>query len=169
MVIKRIENDIFNNAKKMGYKNIWFVGFSLGGLNSLLFYKEYANEICGVVLLAPYLADKVLTKEIQKMDGIKNWQSGHLTNVTQVNEVNHQLDHLWMWLKEQDKKNYLDKIFLGYGNQDRYVESHKILSDLLPRKNIMSIEGEHGWKTGRKLWQKQLISWKQTGLLKPCR
>ena len=50
-VIERIEKDIFQDVKKMGYKNIWFVGVSLGALNSLLFYKKHIKQICGVVTL----------------------------------------------------------------------------------------------------------------------
>ena len=62
------------------YKNIWLTGVSLGGLNSLLFYKKHAKNICGVVLLAPYLGDKVITDAIQNAGGLKNWQPDHFNN-----------------------------------------------------------------------------------------
>lgn len=171
-VTERIEKDVFKNAIKSRYKNIWFVGVSLGGLNSLLFYKKHAKDICGVVALAPYLAGKVLTKELQKAGGIKNWSPVYIDNSKEVddNEIMYRnLQKLWIWFKDQDRKNNLKQIFIGYGDEDRYIDTQKLFSVLLPVNNITVIAGKHKWKTGRKLWLKQLSMQAETGLLKPCR
>ena len=69
-VVERIEKRNINEVIKMGYKNIWFVSVSLDALNPLLFYKKHEKVICGDVALAPYLGDKVLTKELSKMDSM---------------------------------------------------------------------------------------------------
>ncbi|MCW8900078.1 MAG: hypothetical protein OQK75_08045 [Gammaproteobacteria bacterium] len=173
MVVERIEQDIFNPAIKNGYKNIWFVGVSLGALNSLLFYKKYEKDICGVVVLAPYLGDKVLTEEISNMGGIENGKPAVLVEnngrYKDKKIVDRQLQQLWFWFEEQKSKNNLNKIFIGYGNEDRYVEVQSLFSGILPKQNVTMIKGEHEWKTGRKLWQQQLSSRFETGLLKPCK
>jgi len=171
-VIKRIETDVYFPAMKTGYKNTWFVGVSLGGLNSLLFYEKYAEDICGVVLLAPYLGDKVITNAIKKAGGIHRWEPDHIDNPNDIKNkelVDLRAQNLWRWIKRQKKSNTLQNIYLGHGAQDRYAEAHKLLANFLDDKNVTVIEGKHEWKTGRKLWQKQLAERSGSGLLKPCR
>ena len=165
MMVERIEVDILKQAKKAGYNNIWLVGVSLGGLNSLLFYRKHHKEICGVVVLAPYLADKDLTKELKLAGGIKNW---HPKSVIDKEVINQQLQFLWVWLKEQDNKNTLSQIYIGYGDKDKYAEANEFLVARLDKKNVTVISGAHEWKTGQILWQKQLSSRTETGMLKPC-
>lgn len=165
MMIERIEKDIFRQIKNKGYKNIWFVGISLGGLNSLLFYQKYTREVCGVVVVSPYIADKGLIKELKQAGGIKNWQPDVIENKKTIEK---RLLLLWVWLQQQDIKNNLNQVFLGYGKQDRYIESIKLFENILDKKNVIKVEGEHDWDTGQKIWQKQLSSRLKTGLLQPC-
>ena len=165
MMVKRIETDVFLYAKNNGYKNIWLVGVSLGGLNSLLFYREHSKNLCGVVTLAPFVANKSLTKELQDAKNIKYWKPGSVENEFVFEQ---KLHFLWVWLKEQASKNNLDNIYLGFGKQDMHVEGIKLLQNILDKKNIVTVEGGHNWKTGQKIWRKQLSTRAKTGLLKPC-
>ena len=168
-LIKRIEKDVFRNLVKSGYKNIWFVGLSLGGLNSLLFYRQYSDEICGVVVLAPYLTGKPLDKEILSAGGIMKWQprveNKEIFTAVEVFEQ----QRLWLWLKEQYKNHDLKNIYLGYGKNDTYVAASNFLASLLNENNIMLVEGGHNFKTARKIWKQQLRSRVETGLLQPCK
>jgi hypothetical protein len=165
-LVERIEKDIFYPIKNQGYKNIWFVGISLGGLNSLLYYRHRSKDICGVVILAPYLANKALTKDLLQAGSIENWQPKPVLHKNVIDQV---LQFLWVWIKEQHLKNTLTNIFIGYGDKDPYVEADKFLVSILDKKNVTEIEGKHNWKTGRKLWQQQLQSREKTGLLQPCK
>ena len=165
MMIKRIEMDVFDHAINNGYKNIWLVGVSLGGLNSLLFYQKHAKNLCGVVTLAPFVANEPLTNELQEAKNIKDWKPGSVENEGAFEQ---KLHFLWVWLQQATTKNKLNHIYLGYGKQDRYVEAIKLLQDILDKKNIVTVEGKHNWVTGRKIWQKQLSTRATTGLLKPC-
>ena len=168
-LIKRIEKDVFRNLVKSGYKNIWFVGLSLGGLNSLLFYREYSDDICGVVLLAPYLTGKPLDKEILSAGGIMKWQPGPESEENIIAVEVFEQQQLWLWLKEQYKNNNLKNVYLGYGKNDTYVTASNILAGLLNKNNIMLVEGGHNFKTARKIWKQQLTSRVETGLLQPCK
>ena len=49
------------------------------------------------------------------------------------------------------------------------MESIKLLQNILNKKNVIAIEGVHDWVTSRKLWQQQLLSRSETGLLQPCK
>ena len=165
MMIKRIETDVFLHARKNGYKNIWLVGVSIGGLNSLLFYRKHVKNICGVVTLAPFVANKSLTKELQNGNNIKDWKPGFGEFSLGFEQ---KLQVLWVWLQKQSTKENLKHIYLGYGKQDRFVEPIKLLQNILDKKNIVAVEGEHDWETGLKIWKKQLSTRSKTGLLKPC-
>ena len=165
MMIKRIEADIFKNAKDAGYKNIWLVGVSLGGLNSLLFYSKYEKDICGVVTLAPYVANTPLIEDLKNAKEIENWKPA-ITEDKLVLET--KLQYLWLWLKKQKIANNLGQIYLGYGKQDRFAEAIELFENILDKKTIVKIEGAHNWDTGQKIWLRQLSSRVKTGLLQPC-
>ena len=101
VMVERIEKDIFRHLKNEGYKNIWLVGMSLGGLNTLLFYQKYAKDICGVVAVAPYIADEGLTKELQQAGSLNKWLPKSAKNKKVVKQ---KLQLLWEWLQQQAAK-----------------------------------------------------------------
>lgn len=159
---ERIEKDIFQSLPKNRYKSIWFVGLSLGGLNSLEYYRTHEKDLCGVVTLAPYLLSKRLVNEIERAEGEKVY----MPNLGEYSdEVEARIETLWGWLK---KKADLSNIYLGYGDKDIYVSSQKVFAKLLEKKNVLEIEGKHTWKYAKKIWRQQLLTRKETGLLQPC-
>ena len=166
MMIERVEKDIFERAKKSGYKNIWLVGVSLGGLNSLLFNIKHENDICGVVTLAPYVANTPLIEDLRNAKEVMNWEPDSNDNRRSLDNI---LQFLWVWLKEKSSKDDLNHIYLGYGKQDRYIGAIKLLENILDKNHVVAVEGGHNWSTAQKIWQKQLSSRLKTGLLQPCK
>ncbi|MCK4865444.1 MAG: hypothetical protein KAT06_08420 [Gammaproteobacteria bacterium] len=165
MMIERIEMDVFEPAKISGYKNIWLVGVSLGGLSSLLFNIKHEQDICGVVTLAPYVANTPLIEDLSEVKEIKYWQPGSDENKLMLER---RLQSLWIWLKDKSLNNDLKNIYLGYGKQDRYVGAIKFFEKILDKNHVVTVEGGHTWVTGQKIWQKQLSTRLKTGLLQPC-
>lgn len=165
-MIKRLEVDVYNEAKNNGYKNIWLVGVSIGGLNSLLFYQKYMHEICGVVTVSPYVADTALREDLQQAGSVKNWKPKPTENMKIFNQ---KLQSLWVWFQKQYAKNSLTNIYLGYGKQDKYAKEIKLLENILDKNNVTLTNGKHNWVSGQKIWQQQLLTRAKTGLLKPCR
>ena len=163
-MIERVELDVYMDAIKQGYKNIWLVGVSIGGLNSLLFYRKHMKGLCGVVALAPYVAGGVLLEELQR-DGVDNWEPKEVYDMMLLEK---KLQFLWAWLQQQKSDNNLKSVYLGYGKQDRFIEAIKLLESILDKNNIIAIDGGHDWETGQKVWKQQLASRQQTGLLLPC-
>lgn len=162
MLSERINKDVLEHIKNDGYKNIWMVGVSIGGLNSLIYLKNHEENICGVVLLAPYLGDERLARDMKTAGGIKNWVpiAGKMKDA-----VDEEVEALWLWLAN---KKHLSNVYLGYGKQDNLVAGSLTLETLLNKKNVIAIDGGHDWETGRKIWEKQLKSRKETGLLAAC-
>ena len=161
-MVAHIESDIFQPIQNKGYKHIWFVGLSLGGLNSLEYFRTHEKDICGVVLLAPYILNKKLISEIERMDAGKVWQP----KLGEYNEITEErIQKIWWWLKNKADKG---QIYMGYGDKDIYASSHKVIENYLNKNHVIKVEGKHNWKTGKRIWQQQLLSRKETGLLQPC-
>ncbi len=164
-MIERLEADIFSHLKNKGYENIWLVGMSLGALNSLLFYQQHMNKICGVVMLSPYIADEELAHELRQAGSLRQWEPKSANN---KKILKRKLVSLWKWLQQQQLKNDLNNIYLGYGNRDKFILSISLLRKILNTNNIIEVEGIHDWVTARKVWRQQLSTRNETGLLKPC-
>lgn len=162
VMISRIRKDVFRLIRNDGYKNIWIVGVSIGGLSSLVYLQHHEKDLCGVVVIAPFLADDKFIKEVRKFGGIKKW----LPEVEKIKDsVDEQINSLWSWLTT---KNDFSNIYLGYGKQDRLIVGSHLLETFLEPSHVVSMDGEHDWDTGRKLWLEQLKSRAETGLLGSC-
>jgi len=140
-VVSRLYEDIIVPAQEQGYKKIWLVGISLGGLNALLYLKNRSDDICGLVLLSPYLGEEKISNEIIQAGGIENWQP---LNTDELNDE----EALWLWLKNAR----LDNVYLGTGSEDRFFPLHQQLSQQLPTKNTHVIKGGHRWPVWQELW-----------------
>ena len=162
VMIPRIRKDVFRLIRNDGYKNIWIVGVSIGGLSSLVYLQHHEKDLCGVVVLAPYLADDRLIEEVRKFGGIKKW----LPAAEEIKDsIDEQINSLWSWLII---KNNFSNIYLGYGKQDRLIIGSHLLETFLEPSHVVSMDGEHDWDTGRKLWNEQLNTREETGLLDSC-
>ena len=139
--VERLHEDIIFPAQQQGYKNIWLVGISLGSLNALLYLKNRPEDICGLVLLSPYLGEKKISNEIIQAGGIENWQP---LNTGELNDE----EMLWLWLK----KARLNNVYLGTGSGDRFFPLQQQLARLLPDGNIHFIAGGHRWPVWQNLW-----------------
>lgn len=162
VMIPRIRKDVFRLIRNEGYKNIWIVGVSIGGLSSLIYLQHHEKDLCGVVVLAPFLADDRLIKEVRKFGGIKKW----VPEAEKIKDsIDDQINSLWNWLTT---KNDFSNIYLGYGKQDRFIVGSHLLETYLEPSHVVSVDGEHDWVTGRKLWNEQLNTRTESGLLGSC-
>ena len=151
-VVDRLKADVINPAKEKGYTKIWLVGISLGGLGSLLYAMEHPNDIEGVLVLAPYLGETALIRQIKKAGGPLQWQPALL-------QEDGGLDRLWIWLKNYHTHSAnLPTIYLGYGRQDKFSVADSLLAGLLPPQQVYVIPGKHNWKTWKTLWNRMLDS-----------
>jgi pimeloyl-ACP methyl ester carboxylesterase len=73
---KRLHDEVMVPALKHGYRQIWLAGTSLGGMGALTYDRDYPGEIHGMILLAPYLGDRTVPKEIVAAGGLSPWNPG---------------------------------------------------------------------------------------------
>lgn len=134
-LLTRLKEDIVQPYLDKGY-SVYMTGISLGGAGSLLYFKEYPDDIEKFLLLAPYLGESV---EYQ-----------YLIDGGERNEEEIEVD-LWPWLISLEEKQR-EKIYMGYGLEDKFAIPNGLLADYLPEQHTITINGKHRWDVWVQLW-----------------
>jgi pimeloyl-ACP methyl ester carboxylesterase len=148
-VLERLRVDVIEPAKSCGYATIFLIGISLGGLGALLYAMEHPADVQGLMLLAPYLGDASLAKEIEDTGGLKLWDAGDV-------DVDDHPRKLWRWLKQcalSPGKCELPETYLGFGDRDPFAPGNALLGDILPEHRVFTVRGGHDWQTWERLWR----------------
>lgn len=151
-VVKRLREDVILPAKEKGYKNIWLVGPSMGGLGSLLYIREHPEDIDGIYLMSPFLGYDEIITEIKAQGGLQTWLPGDYAPDEDWQRM------IWHWIKTEVAEQNTPPIYLGFGNDDTYVEAQKIFASALPADHTTRMEGVHDNATFRALW-KRFLKW----------
>ena len=144
-LLERLHEDIVVPARAAGYRDIWMLGISMGGLGALLYASEYPDEVDGVVLLAPFLGDRKAIKEIVSHGPLETW-NGEGTGLEDYEVA------IWSWIRDASLRPEPTPIFLGYGQSDRMAEGYSKLIDFMKPSGVYTREGGHKWTTWRPLW-----------------
>jgi len=150
----RLEQDVFAPARAQGYKEIWIVGVSLGGLGALLYSAQHAESVTGIVLIAPYPGSTKILSEVRQAGGLRAWAG---TPEAQGGDERPAL--LWFTSAsalQQSKSHdagHMPEIYLGTGKEDWLFKGQRMLADVLPPARVNIIEGGHNWLTWRQVWQ----------------
>ena len=148
----RLEEDVVKPARAAGYRQIWFVGNSLGAYGSLSYARAHPGEIAGLVLLGPYLGERSVFEEIERAGGLRKWDPGAIEKKSR--EGDERL--LWQWFRDGGLTGGLPPTYLGYGRHDRFAYAQQELASLLPRERVIVIDGGHDWPTWKKAWDQFL-------------
>jgi pimeloyl-ACP methyl ester carboxylesterase len=143
-VLVRLEDDIFANARKAGYQEIWVGGISMGGMGTLLVAQHHA-EVSGMILIAPYLGDDDLIDEIAAAGGVDRWRPP-----ARFREDDYQRE-TWAWLKTATEQGS-PRIYLAAGDRDKLRRGHKLLAAVLPPERVFHTKGKHDWGPWGVLW-----------------
>jgi pimeloyl-ACP methyl ester carboxylesterase len=127
---------------------VWLAGISLGGLVALDYASTHIGELDGLCLLAPYLGNRMLIKEIAAGSGLAGWEPGELADSDAERRI-------WRYIKTRVNAQPL---FLGYGKDDRFSAAHEMLAAALPADWVEVVSGGHDWSTWLKLWENFLDS-----------
>lgn len=152
-VFGQLRDDLMHPARQRGYRHIWLVGISLGGLASLAYAARHENAAeaapDGVLALAPYLGNRAITGAIAAVGGVAGWTPPALGE----DDVEFQV---WAWLKGYGNPGghrAALPLHLGYGRDDRFSAGHRLMADALPAGRVLAVAGGHDWPTWRTLWQ----------------
>jgi len=143
----RLAVDVVTPLRAKGYRRIWLMGMSLGGLGCIAYAHRHAAEVEGVILLAPFLGVRGLIAQILRAGGLARWQPA-------APEPDDEELRLLLWLKHYRADNpQLPAIHLGFGRDDRYAPASAMLAQQLPAERVVSVPGKHDWQTWIRLWR----------------
>ena len=144
---ERLAADVVAPMRTGGYRRIWFLGMSLGGMGCVAYACRHPDGIEGAILLAPFLGTRGVIGQIQDAGGLARWQPGAAA-------PDDEEQRLLLWLKHYRADDpRLPAIHLGYGADDRYATTSAMLARQLPAERVLSIPGAHDWQTWLRLWE----------------
>ena len=158
-IVDRLHADVVMPARAAGYRHVWLVGISIGGYGALLHSLlppagNTASDTAGVdgiVLIAPYLGDRRVSVSIESAAGLRNWPAP--AEPLPPNDVDQKV---WRWLQGYTTGAARPRLFLGYGDSDRFEFSAGLLAATLPAAQVVVVPGGHDWPVWRALWQRLL-------------
>jgi pimeloyl-ACP methyl ester carboxylesterase len=140
--LARLRSEIVLPARTAG-STVWLGGISLGGMAALDYASMHAGDIDGLCLLAPYLGNRMLIREIAAGAGLAAWDSGELAQAGAEHRI-------WRYIKTRCGS---PPLFLGYGSSDRFAASHELLAAALPPSWVDVVAGGHDWRAWITLWE----------------
>ncbi|RYZ12151.1 MAG: alpha/beta hydrolase [Comamonadaceae bacterium] len=158
-IVDRLEADVFEPARRpgSGYRSVWVVGISIGGFGALLHEAQHPGRVDGIVLIAPYLGQRLLSTDISVAGGLARWNPPMAGTPLEEAESG-----VWRWLQAQGVPPAAAglpprvPVYLGYGLDDRFAFSHRLLADALPAQRVFTTPGGHDWPEWRRLWGQAL-------------
>jgi len=149
---KRVAEDVVAPARARGYRSFWLSGVSMGGIGALIYAQQHPNEVDGVLAIAPFLGDEDVIKEIEQVGGLAKWKT------TGRAEPGDYQRELWLWLgrclpQTQNQTKGCPRIFLGFGQSDRFVRAHHLLAAELPANQVLEVPGGHEWAPWLKVFE----------------
>jgi len=144
-VIERLRQDIILPARARGYRKIWFLGISMGGLGAIWYDRTHPGDVDGLILLAPYLGDKPVVDQVEAAGGLRGWNQD-------VQDRGLFQKEIWGMTKGYvDRQATAGRLFLGYGLQDSFARSNSVLAREIPAGQVATLPGSHDWPTWRLL------------------
>ena len=115
---------------------------SMGGMGALMHERLYPGDVDGLLLLAPYLGDRAILKEIRDAGGLAQWTPGPVQPVTAKTWQRELWRHLQGWGRDSARTR---QVWLAYGDRDRLRDAIALLTPLLPADHVMVRSGGHTW------------------------
>ena len=157
--LDRLKQEIVLPARAMGYRSIWMAGISLGGFIALDYAVSNPGDLDGLCLLAPYLGNRMLTREIAAAPGLAAWAAGPASESDDERRI-------WRFIQAQHPLARRagaspwcsTPLYLGYGREDRFSDAHRLMAQALPAGAVDVVPGGHDFKTWTVLWENFLDS-----------
>lgn len=154
-------DEVLRTARADGYRSIWLVGISLGGLGALLTADRYGG-VDGVVSLAPYVGTRDALAEVRAAGGFDAWRRRRLaggagTIGASAARMTEWEASLYEFVADYPR-GFADRPrwILAYGRQDRFASSIDMIAEAVAPAPVITTEGGHDWSTWRRLWREVL-------------
>jgi pimeloyl-ACP methyl ester carboxylesterase len=146
-VAAALHHGVIMPARARGYRRIWLLGISLGGMGALHYTSAYPADIEGLVLLAPFLGTRGTMAALANTGGPGGWPAAAASATVPE-------QRLLGWLTAHLACGAASPaLYLGYGQQDRFAPGHRLLAAHLAPERVAALPGGHDWPTWAALWR----------------
>jgi pimeloyl-ACP methyl ester carboxylesterase len=137
-------------ARERGLET-WLGGVSLGGFMALRLAAQYPDELDGLCLLAPYLGSRIVAAELEHCADLSD----------DVLDEDDDERRIWRYVTRLDRRMHPTQIFLGFGADDRFADTQRLLARALPDAGVTTqvVAGGHDWSVWRTLWDTFIRQW----------
>ena len=144
--LPRLQQDVMLPLEKNNYKSISVLGISMGGLGAILYTNKHPETIDRIYLISPFLGKSEVHEEIAQAGGLMQWQ------IKDEDKDNWNYYIWWRLKKLLSDPNTRDKVYLGFGQQDR-MPGLQLLAGSLPADHVISIPGGHKDVVFTRIWE----------------
>jgi pimeloyl-ACP methyl ester carboxylesterase len=153
-MLDRLRHGPVAAARADGFKAVCLAGISLGGFMALNYAEQFPTELQGICLIAPYLGTRLMGDEISLAGGLNDWEPGEERSEDEERRI-------WQFVKSSGGRQ--PPLYLGYGAEDRFSYSHRLLAAGLPPDSVDVVPGAHDWLAWRRVWDHFLDRWPTLG------
>ena len=146
--LTQLRREVIAPARERGAGALWLGGISLGAFMALRFAAEGAEALDGLCLLAPYLGSRIVAAEIAAQGTLANWRAERLGEDDDERRI-------WKFIQGLGTAA-APRVFLGFGSEDRFADSQRLLASALPAGSTHVVPGGHDWPVWRRLWDQFL-------------
>jgi pimeloyl-ACP methyl ester carboxylesterase len=142
--LARLRTEVIAPARERGRGALWLGGISLGGFMALRVAATGADALDGLCLLAPYLGSRIVAAEVAAHANPADWQPAALGDDDDDRRI-------WRFVQAL-RTAAAPRVFLGFGSEDRFADTQRLLARALPASATRVIPGGHEWPVWRALW-----------------
>lgn len=142
ILVERLEQDVVAPLRSRGYRELWMVGTSMGGMGAVGFARKHPERVAGLLLFAPYLGPREVVDEVVHAGGLCKYRP---TLSKEDNEQAFARANL-AFLRDVLCAPSSMSVWLAVGKDDRLLAANRLLGDVLPKERFLVLPGGHGWK-----------------------
>ena len=139
---RKLHDEIMLPAQKRGYQEIWLAGTSLGGMGALTYDRDYPGEVYGMLLMAPYLGDGSVGKDVVRAGGLAQWNPGPPEPLSSKNWQHELWRYLHGWTIDSSRARH---VWLAYGDHDGLRPLIELVQPMVPSTHVFGLPGGHSW------------------------
>lgn len=125
-------------ARRDGYRRIWLLGISLGGMGALSCATQ-DDGVEGLILLAPFIGTHGTMAELARAGGFARWRAEASTATLPERRI-------LTWLQARLAGAAGPALWLGHASRDRFAVGHRLLAAALPDERAVQVDGVHDWE-----------------------
>jgi pimeloyl-ACP methyl ester carboxylesterase len=142
LLVPRLHEQVIKPAREQGYRQIWLIGGSMGGMGVLLYEWHHPGELTGIIMLSPFLGSGSVLDEIRAA-GLARWDPGLLSS--DMTEDNYQRQ-VWKMIKGwRDHPELARRVWLACGTGDHLYPDVQLLAPQIRPDQYIARPGGHNW------------------------